>query len=56
MVSMVLQCLIYFLRFHVIEYERPHSKTLEAPSLAGTKGKNKLYFKTPKYYFLLNLF
>jgi hypothetical protein len=41
---------LHFLRFKAGKYERPHSKTLEVPALAGTKGQIALHFKALKCY------
>jgi len=38
------------LRFKAVKYERPHSKTLEIPALAGTQGQMSLHFKALKCY------
>ena len=44
----------HFPRFKNVKYERPHSKTLEVPALAETKGQMALHFKALKYYEILN--
>jgi hypothetical protein len=52
MTPKVLQCLVYFLHFNAIKNKRPHSKTLEVPSLAGTGGLIPFYFKELKCYLI----
>ena len=49
------QRFVHFLRLKAVKYERPHSKTLEVPALAGTKGQTALHFKALKYYQDLNM-
>ena len=48
------QRFVHFPRFKTEIYERPHSKTLEVPALAETKGQMALHFKALKYYEILN--
>lgn len=47
------QRFVHFPRFKTEIYERPHSKTLEVPALAETKGQMALHFKARTTKFLM---